>query len=285
MKYLWKGKLVDQKDIKIDLHDRGYQFGDGIYEFVRVYNGKCFALQEHIDRLFNSAKMIELNIGYTKLEIAEFIEALVVQNEVVGGHVYLQVTRGDQLMRNHTYPVYSEQHSVISGFTNTYQRNTKRITNGVNAILYPDLRGLLCNCKSLNLLPNCMAISYARDHKAEKAILYKDDYITEERAGNVFIIKNGGIITHPTGPEILNGITRMFVFEIATVLGIPIEERRFTKEELLSADEVIVTDSKNECCPVIEIDKQVIGDGKRGRVTGIIQVRYEKEIIERCGGL
>ena len=279
MKYLWKGQLVNQTQVNIDIYDRGYQFGDGIYEFVRVYNGKCFALQEHIDRLFNSAKLIELNIGYQKEEITNFFEMLVCNNKVIGGHVYIQITRGDGLVRNHVYPVYDEQHSVISGFTSTYKRNTLRIKNGVNAILYPDLRGLLCNCKSLNLLPNCMAISRARDQNAEKAILYKDDYITEERAGNVFIVKNGVIITHPLGPEILKGITRQFIVEIATVLGMPIEERRFSKEALLTADEVFVTDSKNECCPIIKIDNHVISDGKRGRITAVLQDKYEKEII------
>jgi D-alanine transaminase len=283
MKYLWKGNLVDYDGIKIDINDRGYQFGDGIYEYVRVYNGKLFALKEHLDRLENSAKLIDLNLGYTRDEIKGFCEQLIKANDLDSGNVYLQITRGDGIVRNHLYPEFKDQKAVISGFTTHYYRNNERIESGVKAILYPDLRWALCNVKSLNLLPNCMAIAEAHKYGANKAILYKGEYITEERAGNVLIVKDGKVITHPDGPEILPGITKMLILQILKERKMPFEERKFTKDELLNADEVIVSDTKTECCPVIKIGDKVIGDGKRGPVTKKIDDAYKELIVKQCG--
>lgn len=283
MKFLWKGNLVEKEDINIDIHDRGYQFGDGIYEFVRVYNGKLFALKEHIDRFVNSAKLIDFNLGYTREELEKFCNDLIEANELDSGNVYIQLTRGDGKVRNHLYPEFEDQRSVISGFTSHYYRNNERIENGVNAITYPDLRGSICNAKTLNLLPNCMAISEARKHDANKAILVKNGYVTEERAGNVLIVKDGVVSTHPDGPEILPGITKLLALQILKSQGVQVEERKFTVDEMLAADEVIVTDTKTECCPVIMIDGKQIGSGKRGEITKMLDEEYKKMIVEQCG--
>lgn len=283
MKYLWKGNIVEQAEIQIDFNDRGYQFGDGIYEFVRVYNGKLFALEEHLDRFENSARLLDLNMNYSRGEMRGFFEKMVEANQLDSGNIYMQITRGDGMARNHNYPPYEEQKSVISGCAAHYYRDNDKINGGVKAILYRDLRWQMCNAKSLNLLPNCMAIAEGKKRGADKAILYRNGFITEERAGNVMIVKNGEIFTTPDSNEILPGITKMLALRICRKYHMPFEERRFTIQELLDADEVIVTDTKTEICPVIQIEDKVIGNGRRGPVTELLDEKYREMIIEQCG--
>lgn len=283
MKYLFKGKIVDEEEVSIKFADRGYQFGDGIYEFVRVYNGKPFVLTDHIDRLFNSAKLVDMNVGYSRQEIEKFFYDLIEANEVDGGHVYIQITRGDSLARNHNYPNYEDQKIVISGCVAKYERDTKRIETGDKAITYPDLRWLMCNAKTLNLMPNCLAIHEAHKKGCTKAILHKDGRVTEERAGNVIIVKDGVLYSTPDSNEILPGITKLVVKRICEANNIPLVERNFTVEEMLNADEVIITDSKTEVCPCIEIDGKQIADGKRGKMTALLDEKYKELIIKECG--
>lgn len=283
MKYLWKGSLVEKEEMQIDFNDRGYQFGDGIYEFVRVYNGKLFALEEHLDRFENSARLLDMNMGYSREEIRGFFEQMVEANSLDSGNVYMQITRGDGKPRNHNYPPVEEQNPVVSGCVAHYYRPDEKIANGVKAILYPDLRWQMCNAKSLNLLPNCMAIAEGKKRGADKAILYRNGYVTEERAGNVVIVKNGQIFTTPDSNEILPGITKNLVLKICRENHLPFEERKFTLQELMEADEVIVTDTKTECCPVIQIEDKVIGNGKRGPVTELLDEKYKELIVAQCG--
>ena len=283
MNYLWKGSIVDEQDVNIRFNDRGYQFGDGIYEFVRVYNGKLFALEEHLDRFENSARLLEMNLNQSRDEIRQFFYDLVEANKLDSGNVYIQFTRGDNAPRNHNYLPYDQQISVVSGCTASYLRDADKIENGVKAILYPDKRWMLCHAKSLNLLPNCMAIAEAKRHGADKAILYRDGYITEERAGNVMIVKNGEIFTRPDGPEILPGITKLIALDICRELHLPFEEKAFTVADLLQADEVIVTDSKTELCPVIQVNDTLIGQGTRGSICARLDEEYKKRIIRQCG--
>ena len=267
MKYLWKESFVEKENIKIDLHDRGYQFGDGIYEVVHVYNGVLFALEEHVNRLMNSAMLIELNLKHTKEEIEMFFKNLVELNQIENGYVYLQVTRGDKSLRNHGFLDYEYQQPVFSGFAHSAARDENKMKNGVESITVPDVRSLMCNVKSLNLLPNCLAKHAAQKKGVSKAILIRDNIVTEEKSGNVFIMKDGIVLTHPDGNKILPGITKKLIIGLLHEKNIPVWEKEFTREELLQADEVIVTDTNGEITPIIKIDGISIGDGKRGKLT------------------
>ena len=239
MKYLWKGSFVDKEDIHIDLHDRGYQFGDGIYEVTHVYNGVLFALDEHIDRLINSAAFIELNLRHTKDEIAAFCRGLVEQNHIENGYIYLQVTRGDGTLRNHGFSMYEEQQPVFCGFAQSSTRSEEKMVKGADAITVEDRRSLMCNVKSLNLLPNCLAKHAAQKKGVSKAIMVRDNIVTEEKSGNIFIVKDGIVLTHPNGGKILPGITKQLIIELLHQHNIPVWEKEFSEEELLHADEVI----------------------------------------------
>ncbi|CDC82203.1 D-amino-acid transaminase [[Clostridium] innocuum] len=285
MKYLWKGSFVDKEDIHIDLHDRGYQFGDGIYEVTHVYNGVLFALDEHIDRLINSAAFIELNLRHTKDEIAAFCRGLVEQNHIENGYIYLQVTRGDGTLRNHGFSMYEEQQPVFCGFAQSSTRSEEKMVKGADAITVEDRRSLMCNVKSLNLLPNCLAKHAAQKKGVSKAIMVRDNIVTEEKSGNIFIVKDGIVLTHPNGGKILPGITKQLIIELLHQHNIPVWEKEFSEEELLHADEVMVTDTNSEIVPVIKVNDIIIGNGARGEITKKIQMLYKSLIEEKCGKL
>lgn len=276
---------MDKDDIRIDLHDRGYQFGDGIYEVTHVYNGVLFALDEHIDRLMNSAAFIEMNLRHTKEEIAALCRGLVEQNHIENGYIYLQVTRGDGSLRNHGFLMYEDQQPIFSGFAQSSTRSEEKMMKGADAITVEDRRSLMCNVKSLNLLPNCLAKHEAQKKGVSKAIMVRDDIVTEEKSGNIFIVKDGVVLTHPNGGEILPGITKKLIIELLNEHDIPVWEKEFSEEEMLNADEVMVTDTNSEVVPVIKINDMPIGKGTPGEMTRNIQMLYKSLIEEKCGKL
>lgn len=285
MYYIWKGKIVEESEIDIKLHDRGYQFGDGLYEVVRIYNGNFFTLDEHLERLKNGAAEILLNLGYTIDEIKSILTELKEKNDIVNGYVYLQITRGDTKLRNHGFDFYDKQRSVFSGFSIANERNLKLYEIGATGISVPDKRWLMCNVKSLNLIPNVVAKHLAQMKKVSKAIFVRDGIITEEKSGNILMIKEGIIYSHPDGDKILPGITKLVIKKICLKNSIPYIERTFTLEELYNADEALVTDTNGECTPLVKLDKKVIGDGVPGELSKRIQNLYEKEVINQCGAL
>lgn len=276
---------MDKDDIRIDLHDRGYQFGDGIYEVTHVYNGVLFALDEHIDRLMNSAAFIEMNLRHTKEEIAALCRGLVEQNHIENGYIYLQVTRGDGSLRNHGFLMYEDQQPIFSGFAQSSTRSEEKMMKGADAITVEDRRSLMCNVKSLNLLPNCLAKHEAQKKRVSKAIMVRGDIVTEEKSGNIFIVKDGIVLTHPNGGKILPGITKKLIIELLNEHDIPVWEKEFTEEEMLNADEVMVTDTNSEVVPVIKINDMPIGKGTPGEMTRNIQMLYKSLIEEKCGKL
>lgn len=276
---------MDKDDIRIDLHDRGYQFGDGIYEVTHVYNGALFALDEHIDRLMNSAAFIEMNLRHTKEEIAALCRGLVEQNHIENGYIYLQVTRGDGSLRNHGFLMYEDQQPIFSGFAQSSTRSEEKMMKGADAITVEDRRSLMCNVKSLNLLPNCLAKHEAQKKGVSKAIMVRDDIVTEEKSGNIFIVKDGVVLTHPNGGKILPGITKKLIIELLNEHDIPVWEKEFSEEEMLNADEVMVTDTNSEVVPVIKINDMPIGKGTPGEMTRNIQMLYKSLIEEKCGKL
>lgn len=284
-KYLWKDQIIEEDDLRIDLHDRGYQFGDGLYEVVHLYNGNFFTLDEHLDRLARGAADIMLNLNYSKEEIKDLVKKLADANEVTNGYVYIQITRGEKKLRNHGFDFYADQKPVLSGFAVSSKRKTKMYEEGTTGISVPDKRWKMCNVKSLNLIPNVLAKHMAQMKNVSKAIFVRDGVVTEEKSGNVLMIKDGMIYSHPDGDEILPGITKMLIKKIALEHSIPYIERTFTIEELRDADEIMITDTNSECAPLIELDGITIGAGKPGELSKTIQKYYEEEIIQVCGAL
>ncbi|WP_226673614.1 D-amino-acid transaminase [Rossellomorea aquimaris] len=275
------GELIDRDKAKIDIEDRGYQFGDGIYEVIRVYNGKTFTMKEHMERLYQSAEKMKLSIPYKEEAFTATLLRLIEMNGVQDGIVYLQVTRGVSA-RQHHFPSQDVVGSVVA-YTKDFPVPTGQMEDGVTAKLVEDIRWLRCDIKSLNLLGNLLAKQEAASEGHFEAILHRGDTVTEGSSSNAFMVKDGVIYTHPATNLILNGITRRVIEDLCRKNGITFQEETFSVPELLAADEVFIASTTSEVMPVTGIDGKVIGEGKPGAVTKRLQALFgdRKEIEAR----
>ncbi|MBC1504493.1 D-amino-acid transaminase [Listeria booriae] len=284
MKVLVNNQLIERVEAKIDIEDRGYQFGDGVYEVVRAYNGQFFTYEEHIDRLYASANKIDLVIPFEKEELRELLEGLLKANNIGTGNVYLQVTRGIQSPRNHVVPELPLE-GVLTASASEVPRDTTLFEQGRKAILEEDVRWLRCDIKSLNLLGNTMAKNKAHQAGAFEAILHRGEEVTEGSATNAYIIKDGTLMTHAADNLILSGITRQVILKVARDIGVPVAETGFTLTDLATADEVFISSTTIEVTPIIEIDGKQVRDGKRGPITKKIHDAFTAEVLKQCGEL
>ena len=270
------GEFVNEEDAKVSYEDRGYVFGDGIYEYIRAYDGKLFTVKEHFERFLRSAEEIGLDLNYTIEELIELVRRLLKENNVVNGGIYIQATRG-AAPRNHSFPTPPVK-PVIMAFTKSYDRPYEELEQGVYAITTEDIRWLRCDIKSLNLLGNVLAKEYAVKYNATEAIQHREETVTEGASSNVYAIKDGEIYTHPVNNYILNGITRKVIKWVAEDDNIPFNEETFTVDFLKNADEVIVSSTSAEVTPVVKIDGEIVNDGKVGPITKKLQEGFEKYI-------
>src|SRR5699024_2973567 len=256
--------------------ERGLQFGDGVYEVIRIYNGKTHLLQEHVERLFTSAEAIKLSLDYSLEEMISLLEKLITENNMtVDGKIYLQASRGS-VTRDHVFPEESVEPNFYA-YIEDLPRNLKYLQNGVSVITTEDIRWDLCYIKSLNLLPNVLAKQAAKEQGCFEAILHKDRRVTEASSSNVFLIRDGSIYTHPATNGILRGCVRMKVFEIAKKLNIPIVEEAFSLDDIPSADEMFLTSTTAEVMPIVKVDEGQVKDGKPGPITRQLQAAYEED--------
>lgn len=277
------GQVMDRSAAKVDIEDRGYQFGDGVYEVIRVYNGKMFTGKEHLKRLVESAEKIRMTLPYSPEELESKMEELIAKNELQTGTVYMQFTRGTS-PRNHVFPS-NEVAPTFVAYTRNVARPEDSMEKGVRAILDEDIRWLRCDIKSLNLLGNLLSKQKAAEAGCFEAILHRGETVTEGSHSNISIIKDGVIITHPADNHILNGITRQKVLEICGKEQISFEERAYTLEELNAADEVFSSGTTVEVMPVVEIEGKPVGTGEPGTVTRKLQELFKAEIERQCGKL
>lgn len=273
---LWNDQIVKEGSITISPEDRGYQFGDGIYEVVKVYNGQMFTAQEHIDRFYASADKIRLVIPYTKDVLHKLLHDLIEANNLDNGHVYFQITRG-AVSRNHVFPD-ADVPAVLTGNVKVGERAIENFQNGVKATFVEDVRWLRCDIKSLNLLGAVLAKQEAAEKGCYEAILHRGETVTECSSANVYGIKDGTLYTHPANNFILNGITRQVILKCAAEIGLPVVEEAMTKEELLNMDEVIVSSVSSEVTPVIDVDGHAIGTGAVGEWTRKLQAAFEAKL-------
>ncbi|MCQ2009737.1 D-amino-acid transaminase [Sporolactobacillus sp. STSJ-5] len=262
---LYNDSFLSREQGKVDMEDRGYQFGDGIYEALRVYNGKMFLLDLHMKRLNRSARELRLSLPYDTDHLAENLDKLIRENQMDYGYVYFQITRG-AIARKHRFPEQKID-CVLTGSIEATSKDEDLHADGIKVSLLDDIRWLRCDIKTLNLLGNVLANQEAFEQGSDDAILHRDGVVTEGTTCNAFMVKDGVLITHPADHFILNGITRIFVLELAERLGIPVEERTFTTEELRNADEAFITSTGVRVTPVTQIDGQPVGDGKPGLMT------------------
>lgn len=273
---LWNDQIVKNEEVLVDKEDRGYQFGDGVYEVVKVYNGELFTVNEHIDRFYDSAEKIRITIPYTKDKLHQLLHQLVEANNIDTGHVYFQITRGAG-PRNHIFPG-DDVKPVLTGNVKENSRPLENFEKGVKATFVEDIRWLRCDIKSLNLLGAVLAKQEAYEKGCYEAILHRDEIITEGSSSNIYGVKEGVLYTHPANNLILNGITRQVIIKCAAEIGLTVNEQAMTKEQLLAMDEVIVSSTTSEVTPIIEIDGTVIGNGTPGEWTRKLQAQFETKI-------
>ncbi|MFT8871239.1 MAG: D-amino-acid transaminase [Sporolactobacillus sp.] len=273
---LYQDRLLPREQGLVDMEDRGYQFGDGIYEAIRFYNGHLFLLDGHLRRLERSARELRLNLPFSRENLTKNLNELIKKNDISDGIVYFQITRGAS-PRQHYFPEGVQ--SVLTGSVKAMPREDDDVRiKGIATVLAEDIRWLRCDIKTLNLLGNVLAKQKAHESGAEEAILHRDETVTEGSSCNVFIVKNGELVTHAANSFILNGITRQFVFELAAKCGIPIIERDYTVNELLEADEAFITSTGHDVTAITSIDGRVIGNGLAGDVTKQLIAAFSKEI-------
>ncbi|MDQ0154798.1 D-amino-acid transaminase [Robertmurraya andreesenii] len=269
------GRFVGLDELVLPIDERGHQFGDGVYEVIRFYDGKPFMLEEHLERLIRSAKAIKLPVKESLADFTELIISAVEKSEIKNCNVYLQITRGIAT-RNHLFPDAPVSITMTVRHANPIP-NEKR-EKGVDAITHPDERWANCYIKSLNLLPNILAKQTAFEQGCHEAILIKDGYITEGTSSNVYIVQGGEIITTPLTNQILPGITRMAVKKLASELNIPFVEKHFTTAELMEADEIFITSTTAEVLAIVKVDGNIIGSGTPGEVVTRLHQQFQKMV-------
>ncbi|WP_423799944.1 D-amino-acid transaminase [Neobacillus sp. SAB-20_R2A] len=270
----FNGKFVDSNDPVIPIDERGHQFGDGVYEYIRTYNGKPFMLEEHVDRLYRSAYAIKLQIDPNRDALKNTMLELIQKSGLTNLDLYVQVTRGIA-PRNHLFP----DCSVSVSMTVKPFRTIKTGEKGAGVILCPDERWQNCYIKSLNLLPNILAKQSAYEKGFLEAVLVRDGKVTEGTSSNVYIVKNSSIITTPLSKHILSGITRMAVKDIAIETGIPFFEKQFTPDEMIQADEIFITSTTMEIMPIVRVEDHEINGGEVGTITRTLQEQFKERIF------
>ena len=267
MKVLWNEEIVDESEVKIDIEDRGYQFGDGIYEVIRIYDGYMYMEKEHLDRLWVSAEKIRMTLPFTREELSQRLHRLAQEVGLENARVYFQVTRGTAKQRLHDFPNPKEVQPVLMADIQPASRPSAKQNIGIRAGFVEDKRWLHCDIKSISLLGNIMALDEAQQKGYDEAVLVRDGIVTEASASNLWMVKDEVLYTHPDGNLVLPGIAKIKIRELVKALGIELKEEAFTEKELLAADECFKTSSVAEIMPIIEIDNQTIGDGTPGKVT------------------
>ncbi|WP_088042944.1 D-amino-acid transaminase [Bacillus sp. EAC] len=283
-KVLLNNRIVDLKSASINILDRGYQFGDGVYEVIRFYNKSFFELEAHLIRLKESCEKILIPFKMHIKKLESDLVYLMNTCDYNNGYVYIQISRG-VMDRNHIYQEESNLKPQLIAYTvKEDKRPIQQMEKGIAGYITNDIRWLRCDIKSLNLLGSVLTKNEAYSKGAKEAILHRDGVVTEGSATNVFMVKDSVLYTHPANNLILNGITRRVIIDIAKNEGIEVKETAFTIDQLLKADEAFTSASVSEICPIVSLildDKTyTVSTGKRGAITERIQDAYTN-LIEK----
>ena len=277
------GKFLPIEEAKVPVLDRGFIFGDGVYELVPVYGRVPFRLDEHLARLERSLGATGIRNPYSRAQWRETIFKLVDAQPFEDQGVYFQVTRG-VAKRDHAFPKNVEP--TVFMMSNPLVNPPKdQVENGGRAITAQDNRWLRCDIKSISLIGNCLLRQLSAEEGATETILFRDGKLTEASASNVFVVKNGRIFSPEKGNLILPGITYDVVTELARANGLPLEFRDVTEAEVRGADEIWVTSSSKEVFAIVELDGRKVGEGRPGPLFRRMYDLYQdfKQRVMRAG--
>jgi D-alanine transaminase len=277
------GKLLPAGEAHVSVLDRGFIFGDGVYELVPVYSRVPFRLDEHLTRLERSLGETKIRNPYTRAQWRSHIYTLIDAQSFEDQGVYFQVTRG-AAKRDHAFPKNLEP-TVFMMSNPLTNPPAAQVEKGGSAVSAADNRWLRCDIKSISLIGNCLLRQLSAEAGAAETILFREGKLTEASASNVFIVKRGVIVSPPKSNLILPGITYDVVTELARANGMPLEFRDVTEAEVRAADEVWVTSSSKEVLAIVELDGKRIGDGRPGPVFRRMHQLYQefKQKVMRTG--
>ena len=253
------GEFKPIEEASINVLDRGFTFGDGVYEVIPIFNRKIFRFSEHITRLENSLREIYMSNPLKENEWRDIFNKLIDSLELANQSIYLQITRGVS-RRDHDISI-ADKPTV---FAMSRPLETNNFSSGIKAITHEDIRWQLCNIKATTLLPSILLRHKAKEQEARETILIRDKYVTEGAASNVFVCTDDKILTPARTSHVLSGITRDLIVEILMHNDLPIVEGSISESKLLSAGEIWVTSSTWEIVPVVELDDKLVGSGKPG---------------------
>lgn len=267
------GALTPLSDAKIPVLDRGFIFGDGIYEVIPVYGRRMFRAEQHLARLFRSLAAIGIANPHSKEHWYALIQTIMDAHPADDQMVYLQVTRG-VARRAHAFP--AEATPTVFIMTNPIVLPSDAVrAKGVACVSLEDKRWLRCEIKSTSLLGNVLAAQYASEHEATEAIQFRDGCLTEASSSNVWIVKDGTLMGPPRSNLILEGIRYALIEELCAANGIRFEARSITQAEVFGADEVLLSSATKEVLPVASLDGQPIGAGVPGPVYHALYAAYQ----------
>ncbi len=255
------GEYLPLSEAKVSVLDRGFLFGDGVYEVIPAYAGRLFRLEDHIVRLNNSLAGIRLPLSYSVADWQAIFQPMLDSSK--DQYIYLQVTRGYAAKRDHGFP--EQIVPTVFAMCSEIKPFAGRV-NGIKAVTLDDTRWQMCNIKAITLLANILLRQEALDQDCAEALLVKDGYVTEGAASNLFAVIDGVLVTPAKNHEILPGITRDVILELAAANNVAYREDVIALEQLKAASEVWVTSSTREIVPVIELDGVAVGEGKLGPV-------------------
>lgn len=280
MRVYLNGSFLNHDEAKISVGDRGFVFGDGIYEVTRVVNGTFFKERDHLERLKRGLQGLKIDVSDSLFDdIPEISRELIKQNNQQNGEasVYLQITRGSAWPRTHTFPDPEVEPTVYLSSA-SFIPHTALHQTGVDTITVSDIRWTRCNLKTVNLLPNTLAKQQAKEKGVNSAVMIRDGVVTESPNANIFGVKDGALYTFPATNYILEGITRNTVIDIAEELNIPVHFDPIRQEDIPHLDELFFSGTTTDIQPIIKVDGSELSDGKPGPVVRSIQKAY-KELL------
>lgn len=273
------GEFVRLGDAKISVLDRGFIFGDSIYDVVPVYNGKPFRMDGHLARLERSLKSIGIQTGMQRAQWESLVRDLLARNTLQGNClVYLQVTRG-VAKRDHAFPDKAKVKPTIFGMVSPFVRPGKAPREqGLTAISLPDIRWLRCEIKTTSLLGNVLAKQAAVEAGVDEVVQFRDGYLSEGSSCNIWVVKNGTLLAPPRDNLILEGVRYSLLAELAEEAGIPFEVRPITEQEVAQADEIMLTSASKEVLPIVTYNGKPVGTGRPGEIYARLRTGYDRAV-------
>lgn len=279
--WIWlNGEIMPLAEARVGVEDRGFQFADGVYEVIRIYNGRLFTLKEHLDRLERSAREISIGVPLAQAALTREIERLLQKAPMKDGMIYLQLTRGESC-RNHVFPecrptllFYARQLPPVPA---------PGTAPGTKLHSVADERWKRCWIKSIALLPNVLAKNAAIAAGADEAVFVDGGVVTECAASNLFAIFGKQLVTHPVGPKVLPGITRMVLMDLAKEVDLQPVQRPMSEAEAMQADEVFITSTTREMSWVSEWNGRGVAPGRCGPATLRLHQAYQQRVARDAG--